>query len=262
MKHLFILILFLTTAFGNSYNHKMQLQIEESNAVKNTFSFAVFGDNRGRDDILEKIILDINKDKDILFGLNNGDVVSVGFESEFKNYLALIKKSKKPIITVLGNHGIGLFEDESNFKSSFGETYFSFAFQNSYFIILNGADDEGISQTQLTWLTNELKKSQKYTNRFVFIHIPLYDPRAGKYARGHSLENLTQAKELNNLFDTYKVTMLFASHIHSYYKGNWQKTPYIITGGAGAPLVDCGFFHYIKVTVTRNKITYKVKKIQ
>ena len=58
--------------------------------------------------------------------------------------------------------------------------------------------------------------------------------------------------------------MLFCSHIHFYYKGKWKKTPFIITGGAGAPLKhykNMGFYHYIKVTINSNNVEYKVIKI-
>ncbi|WP_041675224.1 hypothetical protein [Sulfurimonas autotrophica] len=66
---------------------------------------------------------------------------------------------------------------------------------------------------------------------------------------------------LNKLFERYNVTKLFCSHIHAYYHGIWHKTPYIISGGAGAPLKDGGFFHYIKVTVENENISYQVIKI-
>lgn len=60
--------------------------------------------------------------------------------------------------------------------------------------------------------------------------------------------------------------MLFASHIHSFYRGVWSKTPYIITGGAGAELVGTNpehdFYHYIKVNVSDAGVSYAVKKIK
>jgi hypothetical protein len=56
--------------------------------------------------------------------------------------------------------------------------------------------------------------------------------------------------------------MLFASHIHAYFRGVWHQTPFIITGGAGAPLKSGGFYHYIAVTVSGDKVDYKVVKIE
>ena len=261
MKYILILFSFFIFTFAQPYNNAMIEQIKSMKNPNKSFSFATYGDNRGRDDILLSITKSIDSDKEILFSINNGDLVTYGFQFMFEHYFSLIQKSKKPIVSIIGNHGIGLFENENNYKNIFGKTYFSFAFKNSYFIIVDDADDEGLGLKQLSWLQQELQKSQKYANRFVFMHIPLYDPRKGDYKKGHSLENIDQAKILNNLFDKYNVSMLFCSHIHSYYNGFWNKTPYIISGGAGAPLKVGGFFHYIKVSVEGSKIIYKVTKI-
>ncbi len=98
------------------------------------------------------------------------------------------------------------------------------------------------------------------------MHVPLFDPRKGEYQKGHSLKNLKFAKKLNNLFDENNITMLFCSHIHSYYKGVWGKTPYIITGGGGAELADSNpnhsFYHYIKVNIKDDNIGYDVVKLK
>ena len=262
IRSFILLLCFYTLSFASAYNDEMIKQIKNINDLNQTFSFAVYGDNRGGNDILSSIIERIDSDQEIHFSINNGDLVSAGLHKQFEDYLLHIKVSKKPIISILGNHGIGLFENDNNYKSMFGKTYFSFAFKNSYFIMLDDADDEGLNAKQLSWLTQELKQSQHYTYRFVFMHIPLYDPREGSYKEGHSLENMQQAKLLNNMFDTYGVTMLFCSHIHAYYRGIWHKTPYIISGGAGAPLKKDGFFHYIKVTADPKKVKYEVVKIK
>ena len=262
MRIFILLICFYTLSIADNYNAKMIKRIQEVQDTNQTFSFAVYGDNRGRDDILLSIIYSIDNDKNILFSIDNGDLVSDGFSFMFKHYFKLIKNSKKPIISIIGNHGIGLFENKTNYIEMFGKAYFSFSFKNSYFIVLDGTDDEGIDSEQLSWLKKELQHSQKFKHRFVFMHIPLYDPRKGNYKVGHSLDNKNQAKMLNKLFDKFHVTILFCSHIHSFYKGFWHNTPYIISGGAGAPLVEGGFFHYIKVTVDDEKVKYEVVKIK
>jgi hypothetical protein len=81
----------------------------------------------------------------------------------------------------------------------------------------------------------------------------------------HGLKDPVQAKMINDLLDGYDVTMLFTSHIHGYFKGTWRKTPYIITGGAGAELVGTNpadyFYHYIKVNVSDSGVTYEVVKV-
>ena len=258
MKKL-MLLFFVIYAVAMPYNEKMLKQIQ---ALKNenSFSFVVMGDNRDGDNVLKKIIAKNNK-SDVKFLINNGDLVPDGYVGEFDNYLKIIKTSKKPIISVIGNHEIPWYDGETNYERTFGKTNFSFIFGNSYFIILD-TSNEKITKESFKWLKKQLQISQSYQNRFVFTHVPLYDPREGKYKKGHSLKKLKQVKKLNELLDKYNVTMIFCSHIHSYFKGYWHKTPYIITGGAGAPLKKNGFYHYIKVIVNRNNVEYKVIKIK
>lgn len=263
MKKLVLLLCFTLFAFASSYNQKMLNLIKKSDYKQQSFSFAVMGDNRDGDNVLQKIIKKINQDKDISFALNNGDLVPDGYKKEFKNYLDIIKTSNKPLLSIIGNHEIPWYDGETNYEKVFGKTHFAFSYANSYFIILD-TSNKTIKKKQFKWLKKELKKSQNFTNRFVFTHVPLYDPRYGEYGKGHSFKSLKKAKKLNDLFDKYKVTMLFCSHIHFYHKGVWQKTPYIITGGAGAPLKkykNDGFYNYIKVTVNGSKVKYKVIKI-
>jgi len=264
MKQMILLFLITVFSLASSYNNKMLKQIEAKNLQQKNFSFVVMGDNRDGDRVLEQIIKDVNKDKNIQFAINNGDLVPDGYVKEFKYYLKKIKTSKKPIISIIGNHEIPWYDGEKNYDKTFGKTYFSFTFGNSYFIILDDSNERSLGKEQRQWLIHKLKISQNFQNRFVFMHVPLYDPRYGKYAKGHSIKKIKKAKRLNDIFDKYKVTMLFCSHIHAYFRGTWHKTPFIITGGAGAPLYkykNNAFYHYIKVNVDGKNVTYRVVKI-
>jgi hypothetical protein len=261
VKKLWLVTGFVTVVFGAGLNEHMLQKIETGNHQAGSFSFAVMGDNRDGNNVLKKIILSIDSDKDIKFGLNNGDLVPDGYKKEMRRYSEIVQQTKKPILSIIGNHEWLWYDSETNYKQLFGKTYFSFAYANSYFIILDDSDEKGIGYKQTRWLIAELKKSQKYANRFVLMHVPLYDPRKGNYQKGHSLKNTKAAQVLNDIFDQYHVTMLFCSHIHAYFSGKWHKTPFIITGGAGAPLKKNGFYHYIKVQVSGKDVKYKVVKI-
>ncbi len=271
LKSLIILFVFILAVhadpqifYKKSINDVAIEKITNKRLPKADFSFAVFGDNRDGDYVLDKIIQKINQDKSIKFAFNNGDLVPDGYKKEFKSYIKQIKQSATPIVSIIGNHEIPWYDGEKNYKAFFGKTYFAFGFKNSYFIILDDSDEKGIYSKQLKWLKNQLKISQKYAYRFVFMHVPLYDPRIGEYKKGHSLKNIKDAELLNDLFDKYNVTMLFCSHIHFYYRGFWHSTPFIITGGAGAPLKhfkNHGFYHFIKITVCNKDIKYEVIRI-
>lgn len=261
MKKMILVLIIAIFAMADNYNGKVLEKIEMNNHHQKNFSFVVMGDNRDGDNVLKKIISKINKDKNIAFAINNGDLVPDGYKSEFSSYLKIIKTSKIPIISVIGNHEIPWYDGKTNYERTFGKTHFTFIYGNSYFIILD-TSNEKIKQKQLKWLEDKLKISQNYTHRFVITHVPLYDPRKGEYKKGHSLKK--GAKELNNLLDKYNVDVIFCSHIHFYFKGKWHKTPFIITGGAGAPLKDYknnGFYHYIRVFVNGDNVKYQVIKI-
>jgi len=228
------------------------------------FSFVVMGDNRGGYNVLEKILADIDKDPNVLFGIDGGDLTSMGYAKQYRHYLATLAQTSKPILSVIGNHEIPWYDGETNYEHYMGQPYYAFTLGNSAFIVLDDANEKNLGAQQKAWLIAQLKRTQKYAHRFIFMHVPLYDPRKGEYAKGHSLKKRKVARELNDLFDRYHVTMVFASHIHFYFRGHWHQTPFIITGGGGAPLKhykNDGFYHYIKVTVNGNKVNYHVVHI-
>jgi len=262
MKKIFMLMTTTLYLFASPYNQKALGKLK-TNSKDKSFSFVAMGDNRDGNNVLEKIIAKVNQDKNISFAINNGDLVPDGYQKEFKTYSKIITKSNKPFISVIGNHELPWYSGKTNYRDMFGKTNFSFTYGNSYFMVVDSSD-KSLTKKQFRWLEHELEKSQQYTNRFVFTHVPLYDPRKGAYKKGHSFHSTSEAKRLNDMFDKYKITMIFASHIHMYYRGKWQNTPYMITGGAGAPLKhykDSGFYHYVKVTVDDDDIKYQVIKI-
>ncbi len=244
------------------WNWQMLKKIDKT---KEEFSFIVLGDNKNSITSFNKMINAINKEKDVLFVIDDGDLVFDGEKEKFRFFIHQIDQLKTPILTVLGNHELRE-KGRANYYNLFGPFYYSFTIGKSYFIILDDANEKDIDPWQMIWLEKELEKSKKFKNLFIFMHVPLYDPRKGNYKKGHSLSDIECAKRLNALFDKYEVTMLFTSHIHGYFKGVWGKTSYIITGGAGAELFGKDpnhyFYHYIKVEVKKNGVNYKVVKFK
>ncbi len=239
-------------------------QLQKIDKNKTSFSFIVFGDNKNAVKTFDNLISRLNKE-DILFAIDDGDLVYDGDKEKFMFFLNQIKKLNKPLLTVFGNHE-ARGEGRAAYYELFGPFYYSFTVGKSYFIILDDANERNLDDGQFAWLKNELIASQRFKQRFVFMHVPLYDPRKGEYKRGHSLADMAFAKRLNKLFDKNNVTMLFVSHIHAYYRGVWGKTPYIITGGGGAELAGSDpehyFYHYIKVAINSSNVVYKVVKLR
>jgi len=238
-------------------------QLQKIDKNHNEFSFAVFGDNKNSVKTFNNLISKLNKDN-TLFAIDVGDLAYDGEKEKLSFFVNQTRKLNKPLLTVVGNHEI-IEEGRANYHVLFGKSYYSFSVGNSYFIILDDSNGENLDAQQLDWLKNELKKAQDYKNRFIFMHIPLYDPRKGNYKKGYSLKDLNFITQLNKLFDDNNVTMLFVSHIHGYYQGIWGKTPFIITGGGGARLAGSDpnhyFYHYIKVDVDNSNANYEVVKL-
>ena len=245
----------------SDWNYRNLARIDKA---KEEFSFAVFADNKNSINTFDRIIRQVNKDN-LLFAIDIGDLVYDGEREKFRFFIEQIEKINRPFLTVIGNHELKE-NGRASYYDLFGRFYYSFTVGRSYFIILDDANEKNIDPWQMDWLKNELRESQNYKYRFVFMHVPLYDPRQGYLKEGHSLKDIAFARRLNNLFNKYKITMLFCSHIHGYWQGKWQETPYIITGGAGAELVGSNpehyFYHWIKVNVSDQKVSYEVVKLK
>lgn len=239
-------------------------QLQHIDRSKKTFSFAVFGDNKNSITTFSRLIDRLNRENDIIFAIDVGDLVYDGEKEKFRFFIKQISRLRMPLLTAIGNHELRE-GGRANYYDFFGAFYYSFTVGDSYFIVLDDANERNLDPWQMDWLKAELEKSRNFRYRFIFMHVPLYDPREGEYRVGHSLKDISFAQKLNALFDRYNITMLFVSHIHGYYRGVWGRTPYIITGGAGAELAGSDpehyFYHYVKVSVAEGDVEYRVVKL-
>jgi Calcineurin-like phosphoesterase len=243
-----------------NWNYK---QLTLFNHSMNNFTFTYSGDDQDDNGNFSKMINNINSNyPNLLFNINGGDLMSdtILMSNFKKEYLTpgKIAHFNKPVMFVMGNHELVDDPTGSKYNFIFGTpTYYNFSENNSYFIIIDNSNRESLNNTQLTWLNEQLKLSQKYKYRFVFMHVPLYIPN-GETVKGMDTTGAGGADALQTLFDSYNVTMIFSSHVHSYYTGIWGKTPYIISGGAGGHPAknELPDHHYIVVNVTNRLVTY------
>ena len=225
------------------------------------FTFDVFGDNKGSTTVFETLLDKVNEDN-ALFALDNGDLVDGATIGNYRMFVGQIAASTGPFLTAVGNHDDG---SSDLYHAIFGNDYYAFTAGNCYFIVLDDSNEKDIDNVQLEWLKEKLDESQAYRFRFVFMHVPLYDPRVGPRGVGHSLQDPEFTGMLNSLLDQSHVTLLLTSHIHGYYEGTWGSTPYLVTGGAGAQLQGADhqhfFYHYVRVHVSNQGEDYEVVKI-
>jgi len=226
------------------------------------FTFAVFGDNKGNISIFKPLLRDIDDRIDIDFAIDLGDLVDGGNNAHYRRFLNQLQDNLAiPVLAVIGNHDLSK-GGSSHYQEIFGPTYYSFQIGQGYFTILDAISEQGFDKTERKWLEDELKKAQVSKARFVFMHVPPFDPRGGGFDKCLPERD---RRDLLDLFRRYNVTHLFASHIHGYFTGVWEGVPYTITGGAGAGLQGSGsqhfFHHYVEVHVNDGKVDTTVRQI-
>jgi len=240
-------------------------QVEGLQAPKGgKLTFAVLGDSRSNPPVFERVLKDMAGDPSLTFAIDVGDMVEQGTLEQFADFFKQIQPyGRKPFLTAAGNHDLGKDQDLTLYREIFGPDYYAFQIKDNYFIVVNDADPNGVGESQWLWLENELKKSQAYKTRLVFLHTPLFDPRGGE--NHHCLPEAT-GRRLAALLRQYHVTHIFAGHIHSYFSGNWDGVPFTITAGAGAPLYGTDpkhfFYHYLKVTLQAGEVHVEVQRIK
>lgn len=227
-------------------------KIGTTDKPRDSFSFAVLGDNKNSIQTFDRIIKKLNQD-DVLFAIATGDLVFDGEEIKYRLFLNQVKGLKMPILTALGNHDTEA-DGRANYERIFGDRYYSFTVANNYFILLDDADKK-IDAGQMKWFKEELGKSMSYDHRFVFMHVPPFrGKRNWRMPMTQFLKDRKLADEIKRLCMDYDVNYVFGSHLHTFDIDMWpEKIHYIITGGAGAELWDVDsyrdFNHYIKVTL-------------
>jgi hypothetical protein len=242
----------------HNWNEKEISKIKVANV--DDFAFAVFGDNKGNYSIFKPLLYDIAQNSEMVFAIDVGDLVDRGTRRAYRRFLKQVEENVEiPFLTAIGNHDLNNGSD-NNYREIFGPTYYAFQVGKNYFIVLDATTESGFDRGELQWLQNELKKAQPFKNRFIFMHVPPFDPRGGGFKKC-----LKDGKDLLDLFRRYKVTHLFAGHIHGYFSGVWEGFTYTITGGAGGRLQGSDpehfFHHYVQVNVRDDKIDMKVRRI-
>ena len=228
-------------------------------------TFAVFGDNRGEHPLVfESLLKAVDQDPSLSFGIHLGDMVMNADLDKYRSFFQEVRRSfHKPLLSVIGNHELYGDRGLEIYRDIFGPDDYAFQIDRNYFIVVDDAAKEGLDPGQLRWLEAELQKAQPFKTRLVFLHVPLFDPRGGE---NHHCLRPELASRLLVLFKKYKVTHVFAAHVHSYYAGAWDGVPYTITGGAGAKLYNPedpqhAFYHYLKVTIQGSRFQIQVRPV-
>ncbi len=213
-------------------------------------SFAVVGDNQGRNEVWDKAIDAINAARP-QFLLHCGDMVASGTSQQYDDFAARARKLRMPLHTVLGNHDV-----KDNGRANYArlirkDAYYSFVQKGYRFIGLDSSSGS-LDAAQIDWLRRELAMPGP---KFVFMHIPLYDPRPG---RDHCFLDPNQAAELHRMFSASQVLAVFSGHVHVFAQQVMDGVLYVTSGGGGALLYarpgEGGFHHFVMVRADGDRV--------
>ncbi len=221
------------------------------------YVFAVVGDSQGRSEVWEIVMDGVNSDRPD-FLLHCGDMVASGTRAQYDDFLEGAEKLKMPLHVVPGNHDVR-GEGRTCFAELFRDPpYYSFEHKGARFIGLDTSEGS-IDSVQMEWLRGELAEDGP---KFIFMHIPLYDPRPGG---DHCFLDQEQAAELEELFGASRVLAVFSGHVHMFSNAELDGVEYVTTGGAGAllyaPEDEGGFYHYALVKVDGEQVEIETRRV-
>ncbi|MHB0999445.1 MAG: metallophosphoesterase [Armatimonadota bacterium] len=263
MNALVILVLFVFTAIPSF-----------------AWRFVSFADSRGSDNgvnsaIFSKIITRINLENPDLV-IFQGDAVDgstsdTTFSSQFDYWKTFMAKLNSPWYFVPGNHEINTANAENilrnklsmptNGPSGYGETVYSFNYQNAHFVGLNSYSYGKAHHVQRSWLATDLANNTQ-PHVFVMAHDPAYPVGTHK---GSSLDAFpTERDDFWNIMTNNRVGMYFCGHEHLYSRSKHGSIYQVINGSCGAPLTT-GFsgtiakYQYVVVDINGYNVSCTAK---
>lgn len=139
--------------------------------------------------------------------------------------------NNKNVKLMAGEHDAGLDNGEA-FQEYFGKTHYTFDHKGVHFIVIDNVSDptSSITDPQLQWLSDELKKLDKDSRIVVLTHRPLFDlyPNWDWWTRDG-------AKAIDLLMPYKNVTVLYG-HIHQEHHHMTSHIPHHAAKGLMFPL--------------------------
>ena len=207
--------------------------------VDEPFSFVVYGDPRD-DSAIHRGIVDRVAAEAPDFLVCTGDMVSHqgGWQPFFEVERPLLRDV--PVYPTIGNHDDEGRSARAAYEQAFslpdggpqGESYYSFDYGASRFVVLdsNGSDKHGEEQTE--WLDRTLRAARadaRVKHLFAVMHHPPYSVAT----HGGDLE---EQRKWVPLFERYRVNVVLSGHDHVYERMSSGGVLYIVSGGAGSSL--------------------------
>ena len=230
--------------------------------------FVVFGDTKGKDNginkrVLENIMLQVKKlDSKPDFLVTMGDTIAGSLDleihrSQMKSFKSLIDSYLPGIVMlpVIGNHEVNNEPIDNTYEKLINEIYINFKqhgrlgnYNNTVyymdleycrFIVMNSyhhGEIKKVINEQLEWIKKVSDIDKKF--KIMFIHCPLFPTGAHL---GTCLDEFQEYRDiLWSVIEENKIDIVFSGHEHNYSRrileGNSKDVHQIITGGGGEKL--------------------------
>lgn len=246
---------------------------------KNGAKFVHISDPQGYEEIhydnYQELLYAAMEESNPDFFMLSGDIVNDSYEDatpKLQQWEWALTKQKDimlnvPFMTTPGNHEAAANDYNVRFNHPVPDggytesgSYYSFNYQGSHFISLNTNDtintvetSRGLSDSQITWLENDLKNAVNADFIVVMMHKGIYD------AGGHC-SNLDGAdydiahirEQLSPLFTKYNVDLVLQGHDHLYSRS------YPLTGNIAEELVTLADTNASKKEIVYDDVTMNV----
>ena len=198
------------------------------------------------------------------FVIITGDLVfGARYEEEYEKLYEILQEFDVPTYICPGNHD-GYVNKEDGFELwnyYFGFKNYSFKYGNAHFIVVNSYDWDKkdriafsfiplnwggwISDEQIKWIEEELKKSNSSIKFICLHHNPLWDTKNNSFfGRGyHGREKIL------DLIKNYRVNFVLAGHIHADDITFFENTTFITTT---TPCSSCKNYWGYRIIEFRN----------
>jgi len=235
----------------------------------NDFHFSILGDRTGgaRPEVYERVWREV-----ALLGpkfvINVGDTIQGGNDAqahwEWAEAARIWDRYKQfPLYLVPGNHDIWNDASRQLFERVTGRPpFYSFDYQNAHFTVLDNTRLRELSEPQLRFLEDDLRRHRDRAPKFVFFHVPFWLLHL-KLGSGEF--------PLHQLCRKYGVGYVISGHGHDFERHQRDGIVYLEVGSSGAGLArrlpgdqdfaQGRFYHHVWVRVEAARAHFTVKEL-
>jgi 3',5'-cyclic AMP phosphodiesterase CpdA len=193
-----------------------------------TFQIALISDPHYHFNKLKDALVDIDNRKDVAFIIVTGDITENGLQKEFELFHQLMAQSRKPFLTVIGNHDY-LSNGAAVYQQIFGPLNYSFTFNKVKFVMWDNVVWESNKTPDWDWLQQTLNSSGEngvsratYSHTIPFSHIPPFDDQVSD-----------KLEVYRDLLRNQNITLSIHGHWHEY--SNVQRYDHVNYITIGSP---------------------------